>query len=224
MSIMMTTERSFDSPYIETIMQGQTMSDGSSIRPTEYRWHLVFVKQEGSVRPLLVGPWATAGVASWKEEAEILWIKFKLGTFLPHLPIKNFLDTETPLSKATSQSFWLNGSAWQAPDFEHADTFVEWLAREELLVHDPVIHAVLQNQPQTLSPRSVRHRFLHATGLSQNEIRQIQRAHRAEALLHQGVSVADAVYQTGYFDQPHLTRSFKRWIGRTPGQLIGSST
>jgi AraC-like DNA-binding protein len=27
------------------------------------------------------------------------------------------------------------------------------------------------------------------------------------------------VYQVGYFDQPHLTRALKRWVGYTPAQL-----
>jgi AraC-like DNA-binding protein len=33
------------------------------------------------------------------------------------------------------------------------------------------------------------------------------------------VSIGDVVYQAGYADQPHLTRSLKRFIGYTPAQL-----
>ena len=28
------------------------------------------------------------------------------------------------------------------------------------------------------------------------------------------------MYETGYFDQPHLTRSLKRLIGQTPAELL----
>ncbi len=32
--------------------------------------------------------------------------------------------------------------------------------------------------------------------------------------------ILDAVDQAGYFDQPHMTRSLKHYIGLTPGQII----
>ncbi len=213
-------ERPSDSPYVEMVTHGRTASDGSTIRPAECRWHMVIVRQDGNVRLLIVGPWTTAGVASWTEGAEILWVKFKLGTFMPHLPAKNFLDTETILPEAASRSFWLKGSAWQLPNHENAETFVERLVRNDVLVRDPLVNAALQDRPQRLSPRTVRHRFLRATGLTQSRIRQVERAQRAAALLQHGVSISDAVYELGYFDQPHLTRSLKQWVGHTPAQFV----
>jgi methylphosphotriester-DNA--protein-cysteine methyltransferase len=71
-----------------------------------------------------------------------------------------------------------------------------------------------------MAARTVRHRFLRATGLTQLHIYQAERARRAEALLRQGVSILDTVFEAGYYDQPHLTRSLKRFIGHTPAQLI----
>jgi AraC-like DNA-binding protein len=49
---------------------------------------------------------------------------------------------------------------------------------------------------------------------------QIERAKRAVALLAQGVPILDAVEHAGYSDQPHLTRSLKRFFGKTPAQLL----
>lgn len=213
-------ERPSDSPYVETITHGRTASDGSTIRPAECHWHMVLRRLNGNVELLVVGPWTNAGVVSWTEGAKLLWIKFKLGTFMSHLPPRDFRDVETILPGATSKSFWLNGSAWQFPDHENVDTFVDRLVRGGVLARDPVVNAVLQDQPQGLSSRTVRHRFLRATGLSQNHIRQVERAQRAAALLRQGVSISDTVYEVGYFDQPHLTRSLKQWTGHTPAQLI----
>jgi AraC-like DNA-binding protein len=71
--------------------------------------------------------------------------------------------------------------------------------------------------------RTVRHRFLRATGLNASRIRQVKRAQHAQALLRQGVSILDTVDEAGYFDQPHLTRSLKQFIGYTPAQIIRSS-
>jgi hypothetical protein len=180
---------------------------------------MVFARYDGRVHPIFVGPLTTAGVVSYAAGAEILWIKFSLGTFMPHLPTRNYLDTETILPEAAGQSFWLKGSAWQYPDFENVETFVNRLAREEVLVRDPVVQAALQEQPPEMPSRTLRHRFLRATGLTQSHIRQMQRAQRASALIQQGVSVLDTVYHSGYFDQPHLTRSLKHFIGYTPGQI-----
>jgi len=162
----------------------------------------------------------TAGVVSWREGAEILWIELKLGTFLPHPPARNLLDREIMLPQAASQSFWLDGSAWQFPDYDNADTFVDRLVRHGVLVRDADVAAALRDQLQDVPSRTMWHRFRRATGLTQSHIRQAERARQAAALLQQGVSILDTVDMAGYFDQPHLTRSLKHWIGFTPAQIV----
>jgi methylphosphotriester-DNA--protein-cysteine methyltransferase len=89
-----------------------------------------------------------------------------------------------------------------------------------VLVHDPLVPAVLQGRPPDLSARTIRHRFLRATGLTHAQVVQYERAQRAAALLEQGASIPDAVFAAGYSDQPHLTRSLKRWVGHTPGEIV----
>jgi hypothetical protein len=211
--------RESDSPYIESVTRGQAVSDGAPVRPAESHWHLVFLCRQGQARSVLVGPWTTAGVASYGEGAELLWVKFRLGVFMPHQPPRDFLDVETFLPGATSRRFWLKSAAWQWPDYGNVETFVERLVREEVLVRDPVVSAVLHDEPPALSPRTVRHRFLRATGLTYSHIHQVERAQRAATLLGEGQSILDTVDALGYYDQPHLTRSLKRWVGHTPAQL-----
>ena len=48
------------------------------------------------------------------------------------------------------------------------------------------------------------------------------RVNRAQTMLSEGESVADAAYQCGFSDQSHLTRTFKRVIGVPPGQYVRS--
>lgn len=216
-------ERISDSPYVEMIMHGHTLGSGSTIRPAESHWHMVFVRENGNFHPLVVGALTSSGSVAWGEGAEILWIKFKLGTFMPHLPAKEFLDVETPLPDATGQSFWLKSTTWQCPTFGNVESFVNRLVRQEILVHDPLVAAVLQEQPYEMAPRTVRHRFLRATGLTHCHIRQHERAQQAAMLLRQGVSILDTVYELGYFDQPHLTRSLKQFVGHTPAQIIAQT-
>jgi AraC-like DNA-binding protein len=216
-------ERLSDSPFIEKVTHGWTVEDGSTIRPAEINWHMVFVKHHGGLHSMVVGPLITSGTASWGEGAEILWIKFKLGVYMPHLPTRNYLDSEKILPDASGKRFWLKGSAREIPDYENIETFIERLIGEDALVHDPVVSAALEDRLPEMSSRTVRHRFLQATGLTQGHIRQYERAHRAAALLRQGASILDIVFEAGYFDQPHLTRSLKQFIGYTPAQIIRES-
>ncbi len=212
-------ERPSDSPYAALITQGRTARAGATTRPAECEWHMVLTRHNGQVQFLVVGPLTTSGTVHFVPGAEILWIRFALGTFMPHMPATDYRDLERPLPGAAGQSFWLKGSAWQFPSFENADTFIDRLVREEILVHDPLVPAILQGQPHSLSPRTVRQHFLRATGVTQGQVRQVARAKHAAALLRQGCSILDTVEAAGYFDQPHLTRALKHWIGYTPAQL-----
>ncbi|MEZ4732979.1 MAG: helix-turn-helix transcriptional regulator [Caldilineaceae bacterium] len=216
-------QRLADSPYIDTITQGQTVCDGSAIRPAEVCWHMVFVREQGNIHPLVVGPLTTAGVASWQAAAEILWIKFKPGVFMPHLSFDHLLDRETALPGGTGQSFWLKSQTWELPTYENVETFIHQLVQDEILVYDPVVNLVLNEQPHDLAPRTVRHRFQRATGVTQKQIQQVARAQQAVALLQQGVSILDTVYAAGYYDQPHLTRALRQWVGYTPAQILHAS-
>ena len=147
----------------------------------------------------------------------------KPGAFLPHLPARTLVDATLTLPEATSTSFWLGGSAWQFPDYDNADTFADWLVREGLLLREPIVGAALQDQPQDLSLSTIQRRFLRATGVTQSAARQIERARSATLLLQQGVSILDTTFEAGYFDQPHLTRSLKQFIGQTPAQILQKS-
>jgi hypothetical protein len=171
------------------------------------------------VKVSVEGPLTKALAKTHVEGTEWLVIKFQPGAFLPALPVRNLVDGEAILPQASRSSFWLHGSTWQFPDYEHVEAFVNRLVREEVLLRDPVVNAVLQGQPQDLSSRTVRRHFLRATGLTPTAFSQIERAQRAAALLEQGVSLLDVVYQAGYADQPHMTRSLKHFIGQTPAQI-----
>ncbi|MEL6380999.1 MAG: AraC family transcriptional regulator [Cyanobacteria bacterium J06626_18] len=46
------------------------------------------------------------------------------------------------------------------------------------------------------------------------------RIHHAKAQLAQGQSIAEVAIATGFADQSHFTRHFKRFVGVTPGQYV----
>jgi hypothetical protein len=119
----------------------------------------------------------------------------------------------------TSRSFWLNGSAWEYPDFQNAEIFLRKLADLGLIAVDASVIDVVRNQRQVRTLRTTQRRFLQATGLTHSKICQIERARLATSLLKQGDSILDTVHNAGYYDQAHLTRSLKRWIGQTALQI-----
>jgi hypothetical protein len=153
------------------------------------------------------------------EGTEWFGVTFPLGSFLSAVPVRNLLDEQAMLSLAAKTSFELAGSSFQFPDYDNVETFIEKLVREDLLVSDETVKAVLAGQPPEMSLRTVRRRFLFATGLTYKVISQIERARQAADLLERGVSLLDAAYQVGYADQSHMTRSFKRFIGYTPAHI-----
>jgi AraC-like DNA-binding protein len=59
--------------------------------------------------------------------------------------------------------------------------------------------------------------FRAETGLPPHAYLNQVRVRRARALLDQGVTPADVAFTTGFADQAHLTRHFKRVVGVPPG-------
>jgi AraC-like DNA-binding protein len=152
-------------------------------------------------------------------DGEWLGIVLKLGAYLPELPTSLLVDDGVNLPIMSETSFWFSGSAWQFPTYDNADTFVGWLGRKGLLAREPMVEDILHGRLTDRSLSAVQRRFLRATGLTRGVVRQIERARYATYLLQQGASIPDTILAAGYFDQPHLTRALKRFIGQTPAQI-----
>ena len=212
--------KSSASSYVQNIWHTKSVGGGSFISSAAANWEMVITKQAETVWLTVRGPETRATPAPVPEDAEFFGISFKLGTYMPHLPGSVLVNGGINLPDASSKSFWLKGSAWQFPEYDNADVFVDHLIREGLLARDEIVEGILQNQPQYASIRTVRRRFLHATGLPHKTIEQIERARQAAALLRQGKPILDTVYETGYFDQAHMTKAFKYFMGQTPAQIL----
>ncbi len=210
-----------DSPYVDSIWRGRADADHTLMCPADGRWNLCFTNLNGRMQISAEGAMSKAVPKTHIEGVDWLVIKFKLGVFLPGVPARKYLDGAALLPEAARQSFWLHSSAWEMPDYENADTFVDWLVRDDAVQLNPVVSTALQDRPQTVAERTLRHHFLRTIGLTQSHIRQIERARDAMTLLQHDVSILDVVDRLGYADQPHLTRSLKRFMGYTPTQVMG---
>ncbi len=69
-----------------------------------------------------------------------------------------------------------------------------------------------------LSPYHFIRVFRDHTGLSPYEYLIQTRVRKARSLLRKGQSAARTALETGFFDQSHLTRHFRKVLGVTPGQ------
>ena len=214
-------DRPSDSPFVERIWRSHSERAGTFHSIAACHWEMVVTRHEGKTSLTVRGPETKATTADCPAYGEWLAIRFKLGTFMPLLRPGELRDRKTvTLPDASGQSFWLNGSAWEYPDFGNAETFVKRLVHAGLIAVDHSVLDVLHSQPQDLSLRTAQRHFLQATGVTHSTIRQIERARQATNLLKQGAAIFDAVHKAGYYDQAHLTRSLKRLIGQTPAQII----
>ena len=213
-------DRPSDSPFVERIWRSHSTRAGTFLSVAASHCEMVVTRHRGSVRLTLRGPETRPTTADCPADGEWLGIRFALGTFLSHYPAAALIDRrDVELPDASGRSFWLQGSAWEYPAFENAESFVARLARAGVIAHDPAVRAALSGDRKALSRRSVQRHFLHATGMTHSTHRQIERARHAANLLGGGSSIQDAVHEAGYFDQAHLTRSLRLRIGETPGQI-----
>lgn len=210
------------SPLVTTTWQTTSGLEGPFISVAVPHWEMVVTRQESGAWLSVRGPETRATTAPVPADAEIFGIQFSLGTFMPALPMRRLVDGSLTLPVTSGRSFWFHGSAWELPGPDDADAFVDRLVRAGLLVHDPVAAAAVVDDVDGLSTRSVERRVARATGLTRGAIRQMQRAELAVGLLGRGLSPLQVAERAGYADQPHLTRSLKRFVGQTPAHIAAA--
>ncbi len=213
-------DRPSDSPYIERVWRSHSVGVGTFTSVATSSFGIVVTRHNGKTFLTVRGPESKATPAECPAGGEWIGVHFKIGTFMPTLLPGDLRDrNDVNLPAASDRTFRLEGTAWEYPTFENVDTFVARLVRQGLIAKDPCVEIALRDEVTTLSRRAVQRRFLHATGMTQQVINQIERARRATCLLRCGTPVLQVVHDLGYFDQAHLTRSLKRFVGHTPAQI-----
>jgi hypothetical protein len=213
-------DRASDCAVVERVWRSRSERSGAFHSMAACNWVMVVSRVAGKVFLTVRGPETEASMAECPADGEWIGIHFKLGTFMPMLPNLALRDrNDATLPDVCGRAFWLDGSTWQYPSFENADTFVGQLVRKGLVAVDPHIRAALQGVAVPTRRRTEQRHFLRAAGLTQDTARQIERARRATYRLKSGVPILEVVHDEGYFDQAHLTRSLKRFVGRTPAQV-----
>jgi hypothetical protein len=183
------------------------------------RWGLVFWEQAGRSHAAVTGPGTRTSTAPVPDGATFTGIEFAVGTSLRIVGTPALVDGGIELPDTTSRTFRLDGTRWGTPGPDDAEFLVGALVRAGIVVRDPLVAEVLRGHLPDVSGRTVERRFRAATGLTRGAVRQIERARAAAELLAAGEPTADVVTKLEYFDEPHLARALRSFVGRTAGQL-----
>ena len=213
--------RASDHPFVEKVWRCDTDRGDTFLSVAANCCEMVVTRLRGKSFLTLRGPETVATPLDCPAEGQWVGIRFKPGIFMPQFLPGSLRDhNDVTFSSATGQSFWLNGSALEYPSFDNAEFFVKRLAKSGILSRDPIVEDILLRRGRELSLRSAQRHFLRSTGVTYTTFRQIERARYATILLREGVPILDVVGHLGYFDQAHLTRSLRRFIGEAPAKIM----
>lgn len=212
-------DRASDSPYVDRVWRSYSSGVERMMSVAVSTWELVAWTQDGRVRVAVRGPETVASMADVPDDSCAVGISFAHGTSMPHLAMPQLVDGHLESPHVTRSTFVLRGEPWPLPEFDDAEELVTRLVRAGALVRDPLVQEVLAGEPLRVSARSAQRRVAAATGLARTTILQIERARQAALLLDGGVEPLDVAHRLGYYDQSHLARSLKRFVGYTATRL-----
>jgi hypothetical protein len=211
--------RQSDSPWVDAVWTCTSEQVTAMTSVAGVRWGLVFWEQDGRTHAGISGPETRTGTAPVPEGATFTGIEFAVGTSLRAVPTSARVDGGIELPDTTRRTFRLDGARWEMPGPDDAEALVERLVRAGIVVRDPLVAEVLRGHRPAVSGRTIERRFRAATGLTRGGVRQIERARRAAELLAAGEPAADVATKLDYFDQAHLARALRSYVGRTARQL-----
>ncbi|ADD42382.1 helix-turn-helix domain-containing protein [Stackebrandtia nassauensis] len=211
--------RASDSPWVDSVWTctSERVTEMTSVAAV--RWGLVFWQRDGRAYAAITGPETGTATAPVPEGASFVGVEFAVGTSLRAVPTPSLVDGGVELPDTTRGSFRLDGHRWETPGPDDIEALVDRLVRSGTVVRDPLVAEVLRGHRPEVSGRTAERRFRAATGLTHGTVRQVERVRSAAVALAAGERVADVVHRLGYFDEPHLARALRRYVGRTARQL-----
>ncbi|MEU4313229.1 AraC family transcriptional regulator [Nocardia sp. NPDC024068] len=211
--------RASDSPWVESVWTCRSDEVEEMTSVASETWGLVFWEQAGRAHAAITGPESRTGKAPVPEGAGFVGIQFAVGTSLRTTATSALVDGGIVLPDVTGRTFFLDGAHRETPRPDDVEALVDRLVHEGVVIADPVVAQTLRGSPPAAGERTLERRFRAATGLTQGGVRQIGRARTAALLLASGETPGDVVGKLGYYDEPHLARALRRFVGRTAQQL-----
>lgn len=215
------TARPSDSPWVSSVWTAQSSDIDEMTSVASETWGLVFWRRGRSAFAAVTGPETRTGSAPVPEDAEFVGVQLALGTSLRMIATSRLVDTGLELPDATAQRFQLGSDRLPTPAADDAEALVERLVRAGAITRDPLVVLAARGEATSATSRTIERRFRSATGLTRGTTDQIVRARMAAELLTAGENAIDVVAAIGYYDEPHLARALRRYVGRTAGELRG---
>ena len=185
-------------------------------------WDIVIQRHAGTVTVLQAGLNTRPIELAYEAGDEHLSISFKPGVVMPRLPGERMVDRTVVRPTVSKRAFALDGDILEIPTFENAEGLVEALVRKGIVVCDDFVGDEAEDRPTAASLRTVQRHFQWALGVTPKHLQQMQRACQAVAMLQQGRPAVQVAADLDYADQPHMTRSLRRFTGRTPVEIANS--
>lgn len=217
-------ERLSDSPLVERIWRTQSDKDDETIAIADGRWDMMFFAHQGETSVFITGPQTTVINAPQPAGSEWIGIRFRLGIAIPEIPLHSLINDGIQLPNTRKTAFSFKGTSWQQPNYENVDTFINRLAGEDTFSVESTVMDMMRGELPAWSTRTLQYRFRQFAGLSHKMVLQIERAQKAFLMLESGISIADTVFQLGYYDQAHLSNSLRRFTGLTPSKISNKTS
>ena len=211
--------RPLDSPYVHSVSLMRFTAAGETLMQPDGLWDIAILKHGDDVHVLRTGLTTRSVVHQHDVDDEILVISFKPNTFMPLMPGEVMRDEGVLMEKFGRHNFWIGTDVREIPTLENADTFVERLVRDEIIVSNDIVASIVEGQPKAMSERTMQRHFLRTTGLTYKHFTLVQRAQKAMALLRMGRPAVDVALALGFADQAHMINSLKSIMGQTPGEI-----
>lgn len=198
---------------------------GSPATPAGYRYRVLYI--EPRTLGELLGPPGSAGATSTRLPAS--------GTLRDPRLIRSLARAHDALgsrasSLARDSALLEVGRALAEHGAEHGGPVAEVprvarIARDYLHAHPDADVSLKQlSQICGVGVHHLIRSFSAAMGMPPHAYQTQLRVWRARALLFEGLQAAEVALRTGFYDQAHFTRVFKRYTGVTPGQFLPSAS
>src|SRR5690606_7923910 len=118
-------------------------------------WEIVVWRQAESTHVTIRGPETRATAMPIPTDAEFLGVRFRLGAFMPGLPLPMLVDRDLTFQSHSRNTFRAGDTDWEIPTYENVEVFLGRAARKGLIAFDPLVAEAVEGRAIDLSPRSI---------------------------------------------------------------------
>ena len=212
------------SPHIRSVTHTVFSGAGSLPMQPDGMWDIAILRNRQGVQVLRTGLTTRSIDFTYEDGDEILSLGFAASSFMPVMPGEIMRDEGVLLERFGPDRFLLGTEAFEIPRLDNVEDFVRRLDAHEAVQRNGLVASIVAGHPDAATERTMQRHFLRTTGLTIKAYSQIERARQAVALLEAGEPAAAVAFALGYSDQPHLIRSLRAIMGRTPRQIAAAAS